>query len=82
MKNKGFLLGLLLAAGGELIISDLNPPRFFPQYWRLIQNDPDALMFAFPTIMIAPGLNVLESLFSISTINYSRQASMWRWLSG
>ena len=54
---------LLLAAGGELIISDLNLYRFFLQYWRLIRNGPDALIFDFPTIMIATGLNVSESLY-------------------
>ena len=52
---------LLLAAGRELIISDLSPYRFFPQYCRLIQNDPGALIFDFPTFMTATGLNVLES---------------------
>ena len=31
--NKGFLFRLLLAAGRELIISDLSPYRLFPQYW-------------------------------------------------
>ena len=62
INNKGFLFGLLLAAGGELTISELNPYRLFPQYWRLIRNDPDALMSAFPTIMIVTGLNVLGSL--------------------
>ena len=58
----------MLAAGGELIISDLDPPRFFTQYWKLIQNDPGALAFAFPAIMIATGLKVLESLLSITLI--------------
>ena len=53
-----------------MIISDINPYRF-PQYWRLIGNDPDALISAFPTIMIATGLNVPESLLLISMINYS-----------
>ena len=33
INNKGFLCRLLLAAGGELVISDLNPYRLFPQYW-------------------------------------------------
>ena len=42
-----------------MIISDLNPYRLFLQYWLLIRNDPDALISAFPTIMIATGLNVL-----------------------
>ena len=51
-------LWLLLAAGGELVISDLNPYRLFPQNWRLIRNDPDALVSAFTTIMIVTGLNV------------------------
>ena len=37
----------------------------------MIQNDPDALISAFPIIMIATGLNVLESLLSITMINYS-----------
>ena len=73
---------LLLAAGGELIISDINPYKFFPQYWLLIRNDPDALIFDFPTIMIATGLNVLESLLSISMINYSIESSRWLWHSG
>ena len=54
MNNKGFLFRLLLLAPGrELIISDLNPCRLLPQYWLLIRNDPDALVSAFPTIMIA-----------------------------
>ena len=38
---------MLLAAGGELIVSDISPYRFFPQYWRLIRNDPDTLIFCF-----------------------------------
>ena len=80
--KKEFLSTLLLAPGGELIISGLSPPRFFSQYWRPIQNDPDALIFAFPTIMIDTGLKVLESLLSISIRNYSSQSSMWRWRSG
>ena len=66
-----------MAAGGELIISDLNPYRFFPHYWRLIRNDPDALIFDFPAVMIATGLDVLEWLLSISMINYSSESSMW-----
>ena len=62
-----------MADGGKLIISYLNPCRLFPQYWRLIRNDPDddALISAFPTIMIATGLNVLELLLSITMINFS-----------
>ena len=70
INNKGFLFRLLTAAGRELIISYLNPYRLhvFPQYWRLIRNDPDALISAFPTIMIVTGLNVLESLLSITMI--------------
>ena len=32
-------------------------------------NDPDALIFDLTTIMIATGLNVLESLLSIDMIN-------------
>ena len=64
-KAVSFLFTLLLAAGGDLIISDLNPPRFFPQYWRLIQNDAVALTFAFPTIMIyywpkCPGVVLID----------------------
>ena len=58
-----------MAAGGELITSDLDPYRLFAQYWLLIRNDPDALISAFPTVLIATGLNVLESLLSIITIN-------------
>ena len=53
-----------------LIISDLSPYRLLFQYWLLIRNDPDALISAFPTIMIAIGLNVSESLLSITMINY------------
>ena len=57
-----------MAVSRELIISDLDPYRLFPQYWLLIRNDPDALISAFPTTMIAIGLNVQESLLSITTI--------------
>ena len=53
INNKGFHFRLLLVTGGKSIISDLNPYRLFPQYWLLIRNDPDALISAFPTIMIA-----------------------------
>ena len=60
---------LLLAAGGELIISDLNPYRLFLHYWLLIRNDPNASISAFPTIMFATGLNVLESVLSITMID-------------
>ena len=74
----GFLFRLLLAAGGELIISDLNPYRFVPQYWRPIRNYPD-LIFDFPTIVIATDLNILESLLLSSMINYSSKSSMWLW---
>ena len=82
MNNKGFLFRLLFTAGGELVISDLNQYRLFPQFWLLIQNDPDALVSAFPIIMIATGLNVLESLLSITMINYTSASSMWLWHSG
>ena len=72
MNNRGFLFRLFLTAGRELIVSDLNPYRLFLQYWILIRNDPDALISALPTVMIATGLNVLESLLSITIIyNYS-----------
>ena len=64
-------------AGGELIISDLNPYRLFSQYWLLIRTDPDALISDLPKIMIATGLNVLESLLSITMINYFSALSMW-----
>ena len=50
--------------------------------WQLIRNDPDPLIFGFPTTMIATGLNVPESLLSISMINYSIKSSMWSWHSG
>ena len=79
--NKGFLFRML-AADSELMISDLNPYRLFPQYWGLIQNESDALISAFSTIMIAAGLNVLESQLSLSMINYSYTSSMWLWLRG
>ena len=69
INNTGFLSRLLLAADGELIISYLNPYRFFPQCWQLIRNHPDALSFDFSTIMTATGLNDLESLLSINVIN-------------
>ena len=81
INDKGFLFRLFLAAGAELIISDLNPDRLLPQYWRLIRNDLDALLSAFPTIMIATGLNVLE-LLSITMVDYSSTSSMWLWHSG
>ena len=53
-------------------MSDLSPYRFFPQYCRLIQNDPDVLIFYFPTVMTATGLNVLESLLSIDIVTWVR----------
>ena len=83
MNSKEFLFRLLLAADIELIISDLNSYRLFVQYWLLIRNDPDALISAFPTIMIATGLNVRESLLSITMINrllYLRQVIVALWL--
>ena len=76
IKNKEFLFRLLLAADRELIISELNLYRLFPQYWLLIRNDPDALISAFPTIMIATGLIVLGSSLSIIIINYCLKACM------
>ena len=59
------------------MISDLNPYRLFPQYWLLTRNDPDALISAFPVIMIATGLNVPESLLSIIMINYHSPSGKW-----
>ena len=53
--NKRSLFRLLLPAGEELIISDLNLYRLFPQYWLLMRKDPDALIYAFPTVMIVTG---------------------------
>ena len=82
INNKEFLFRLLLAPGGELIISDLNPYRLFLQYWVLTRNDPDALISAFPTIMIATGLNILQSLLSITMINYYSTSGKWLWHSG
>ena len=79
INNKGFLFRLLLAAGGELIISDLNPYRLFPLHWWLIRNDLDALISAFPIIKTSTGLNVLELLLSITMINYSSTSSIWLW---
>ena len=49
-----------MEAGEEWIISDLNLYRLFPQYRRLIRNDPDGFISAFPTIMTATGPNVLD----------------------
>ena len=67
INNKEFLFRLLLAAGGVRVISAL---RLFLLYWLLIRNYPDALICSLPTIMIATGLNILESMFRITMINY------------
>ena len=37
-------------------------------------------MFAFPTIMVATGLNIREPLLSITTINYLMVSSMCMWV--
>ena len=73
--TKNFPLGCSVTAGGELIISDLNPYRLFLQYWLLIQNDPEALIIVFPT-------NVLEPLLSITMINYYSTSGKCLWQSG
>ena len=61
------------------MISDLDLHMLYPHYWLLIRNDSDALISAFPTINIATGLNVLESLLSNTIINYAFGSSMWLW---
>ena len=77
--NKEFLFRLLLAAWGELIISDLNPYRLFLQYWLLIRNDPDALISAFPTITIAKRLGIVVIDHHD---NYYSTSGKWLWHSG
>ena len=55
-------------AGGELIISDLDQP--IPGISSvMVRNYPDAFISAFSTIIIATGLNVIESLYVIDQHN-------------
>ena len=81
INSKEFLSRQFFRVGRELTDSNLTLCSFFIQYWLLISRDPCALMFALPTIIIATGLNFLESL-SLIDIDLSKLSIYLVWYGG